>query len=221
MRSIAAVPGLAENTDNAFRFAVCQMADRLGTDPDWHVAVMSSETGHTFDPSIRNPQGGAVGLIQFMPSTAKRLGTTTDELAAMSQVEQLDFVEQYYQPFAGKMNSATDVYMATFMPAFVGKPDSNIIAVQGSDEMVFGIRSGTIYSQNHGFDHNNDGVITNGEVGATVEKMLANATDRIDVDDSGGADDSGPPLSPRSCSDSGSLGDSEPLTERNPTRCGS
>ena len=38
------------------------------------MAVMSFETGGTFDPGIRNAAGsGATGLIQFMPSTAAGL----------------------------------------------------------------------------------------------------------------------------------------------------
>src|SRR6185295_13873319 len=38
---IAAVPGLAEHTDNAFRYAVALMASRLLTNPDYIVAAMA------------------------------------------------------------------------------------------------------------------------------------------------------------------------------------
>lgn len=41
------------------------------------MAAMAFESGETFSPSIKNAAGsGAVGLIQFMPSTAKALGTS-------------------------------------------------------------------------------------------------------------------------------------------------
>lgn len=193
--TIAAVKGLAEKTTNLFRFKCLKMAERLGTNADWHCAVMASESG--FSPSIRNPSGGATGLIQFMPSTARRLGTTTDELAQMSAEEQLEYVEKYYTPFAGHMHSATDVYMATFMPSMVGRGDGNIIGQKDNFDLVPGASFSfdTVYRQNAGFDHNGDGTITNGEVGATVNNLLAAAANRprIDVfaeDGEGGSSDS-------------------------------
>lgn len=37
------------------------------------------ESGRTFSASVKNKAGsGAIGLIKFMPTTAKQLGTTTD-----------------------------------------------------------------------------------------------------------------------------------------------
>ena len=181
--TLAAVAGI-ENTSNLFRSMLLDMAARLGTDPDWHAAVMSVESAKTFSPSVRNPNGGATGLIQFMPATARRLGTTTDELASMSAVEQLEFVERYYAPFAGRMHSVEDVYMATFMPNQVGKGPDNVISVEGE----------AVYEANKGFDHNGDGTITNGEVGATARNVLVAAAGRprIEVTDEEGG--SGGPL---------------------------
>ncbi len=43
-----------------------------------------------------------------MPSTAKRLGTTTAALKGMTGVQQLDYVQKYLQPYAGKINSLQD-----------------------------------------------------------------------------------------------------------------
>ncbi|CAN5695673.1 hypothetical protein BH20ACI4_BH20ACI4_11470 [soil metagenome] len=71
------------------------MAGRLGTRPEYILAVMSFETGGSFNPAIRNGIG-ATGLIRFLPSTARGLGTTTDALGRMSSVEQLRFVEKYF-----------------------------------------------------------------------------------------------------------------------------
>lgn len=172
--SIANVRGL-EKTSNLFRLLLLQMAERLGTDADWHAAVMSVESG--FDPAIQNPgPGHATGLIQFMPSTAKKLGTTQEELRQMTAEEQLSYVERYYEPFAGRMHSVEDVYMATFMPVHVGKSPDNVISTAGHP----------VYDQNKGFDLNHDGTITNGEVGSTARSRLANANGRIDVEDEGG-----------------------------------
>ena len=61
-----------ENTSEAFRRKVLEIADRLLIDPNFLMAIMSFESGATFDPNIKNAAGsGATGLIQFMPSTAK------------------------------------------------------------------------------------------------------------------------------------------------------
>jgi soluble lytic murein transglycosylase-like protein len=66
-----------ESTSREFQEKVVQIAERLGTNPNFLMAVMSFETGGTFSPSVRNQAGsGAVGLIQFMPRTAQGLGLT-------------------------------------------------------------------------------------------------------------------------------------------------
>ena len=44
-----------------------------------------------------NSQGGhAKGLIQFVPSTAKGLGLDQSKTSSMSPVEQLDYVDKFY-----------------------------------------------------------------------------------------------------------------------------
>lgn len=37
----------------------------------------------------------------------------------MSSVEQLYYVEQYFLPYKGKLNSSKDLYLATFYPAAI------------------------------------------------------------------------------------------------------
>ena len=83
-------------SDTAFQQEVSAVAGRLGISEADLMAVMSFETGGTFNPSIPNAAGsGATGLIQFMPSTARGLGTTTEALAQMSRAEQMQYVEKY------------------------------------------------------------------------------------------------------------------------------
>jgi len=177
------VPGLAEHTDNAFRWALVQMAERLGADPNWFAAVMANESARTFSPSVRNPMGGATGLIQFMPATAKRLGTTTDELAAMTATRQLEYVEKYYKPFAGRMHSVTDVYMVTFMPGFVGQPPDFVLGREGDESPISGgLTYDAVYRYNKGFDHDHKGAITVADVGQTVERILAAASQKPPIE---------------------------------------
>jgi hypothetical protein len=108
---------------------------------------------------------GAVGLIQFMPSTAKQLGTTTASLVKMTGEEQLDFVAKYLRQFKKPLQTLEDVYMAVLMPSAIGK---------GSDFVLFR-KPSKAYSQNIGLDINGDGVITVGEAADQVRKRLGTA----------------------------------------------
>jgi len=100
---------------------IIALSKKLGVpDPGWLANLINFETGMTFDPSTVN-HIGATGLIQFIPSTAKSLGTTTEALAKMTPKEQMVYVEKYLLPYSGKMNNPTDLYMAVFFPTAVGK----------------------------------------------------------------------------------------------------
>jgi hypothetical protein len=138
------------------------IANKLGCDPDWILAVISFETGGSFSPSIRNGAGsGATGLIQFMPETARGLGTSVDALSRMSQERQLDFVEKYFEPYQGQIRSLEDLYMAVLWPAAVGKSNGSAL-----------FSGGVTYAQNRGLDYNNDGVVTKAEAAGKVREHL-------------------------------------------------
>jgi hypothetical protein len=102
-------------------------------------------------------------LIQFMDATARGLNTTTEALAAMSAVEQLDYVSRYFQPYAGKLHSLSDNYMAILWPAAIGKPETSIIFPPGS----------RAYLANRGLDVNHDNAVSKAEAAAFVTKALA------------------------------------------------
>lgn len=161
MPSLANVVGI-ENVDEPFKEKVIQIAADLKTDPNFLMAVMSFETGGSFGPAEQNKFTRATGLIQFMPSTAKGLGTTIEELAKMSQLRQLDFVEQYLKPFRNRLKTLEDAYMAVLLPAAVGK---------GSGHVLFK-KPGVAYRQNSGLDLNGDGLITVGEAAERVRRRF-------------------------------------------------
>ncbi len=96
---------------------------------------------------------GETGLIQFMPRTAIGLGTTTDALANMTAVEQLDYVEKYFQPYYRRTKTLSDMYMAILMPKYIGYDDQAILFNDPSKA----------YTQNRGLDLNRDGRITKAE----------------------------------------------------------
>lgn len=105
---------VTENKD-AFLAKVKQVCKDLGINPNWLMAVMYKESG--ISSKAVNHNGGATGLIQFMPDTAKSLGTTTTALYNMTNVAQLDYVKRYFQPYAKYINSYADLYLVTFFPA--------------------------------------------------------------------------------------------------------
>ena len=152
----------AKVTD-AFKRKTIAIARRLSMDPDHLMAIMAFETGRSFDPSITNRAGsGATGLIQFMPATAKSLGTTTRELAAMSAFDQLDYVEKYLKPYAGRMADLPSAYMAVLYPRAVSQPDDYVLFRKGS----------RAYKLNRGLDANGDGRVTKAEAAAKVLALL-------------------------------------------------
>jgi peptidoglycan hydrolase-like protein with peptidoglycan-binding domain len=156
----------SENVSDEFKDKVVQIAERLETNPNFLMAVMSFESGGTFSPSVVNAAGsGAVGLIQFIAPTAKGLGTTIEELKRMTAVEQLDFVEKHFRPFKGRLNTIEDTYMAVLLPKAVGK---------GSDFVLFQ-KPSKAYDQNRGLDIDRDGRITVFDATDKVRRLLSEA----------------------------------------------
>ena len=152
--------------DSKFTGGVTELAKKYNVPEDYLYAVMGFETGGTFDPAIRNKAGsGATGLIQFMPATARGLGTTTEELSKMDRGQQLKYVDKYFQGTLNKGASLSDVYMSVLMPAAVGKPDSTVLFGPGGI-----IPEG--YTQNSGLDLNRDGKVTKAEATKKVEGYL-------------------------------------------------
>jgi len=148
----------------AFRVKVREIARRQGIEPNWLMSVMAFETNNTFLPYIKNIQGsGATGLIQFIKPTATSLGTSTVKLARMTAVEQLDWVEKYFEQYKGQIKNLGDTYMAVFAPRDgLGKPDSTILYTAPSDA----------YNQNAGLDTARKGYITRGDCIVRVNKAF-------------------------------------------------
>lgn len=162
--SMLGIPGL-EKMSPMFRAELWRVGQRLGLDPSFIAAVMKHESG--FDPSATNKLAGATGLIQFIPSTATAMGTSTDNLRRMSGEDQLQWVERFFKPYAKTMrpNVPGDYLMATFMPAFIGKPPETVLFAKGTIG----------YTQNAGFDHAGKGAITIADVTADIDKIVAQA----------------------------------------------
>lgn len=146
----------------AFLEKVKSISSLLGIAPDWLMLVMYIETAHTFNPTIVSPKTGATGLIQFMPSTAQSLGTTTSALAKMSNVQQLDYVYKYLKPYTGRFRSLVDVYFAVFFPLAIGKPSNWVLQTTK-------LSASLIAAQNPLWNTNGDQQITVSEVANYLE----------------------------------------------------
>jgi hypothetical protein len=129
----------------------------LRIEANWLMFVMWFES--KLNPQAVNPISGATGLIQFMPSTARSLGTTTDVLKHMSNVQQLDYVLAYLRPYKGKMKRWIDVYLAVFYPRAMGNPN-------------FVITSDIVAKQNKIFDLNKDLDISVKEIEDALRKQI-------------------------------------------------
>ena len=160
---IAGVSGNRHVTPEFIR-GVEAMAERIGTQPEYLLAVMSFETGGSFSPGVRNAAGsGATGLIQFMPATARELGTSTDALSRMSATEQLQYVERYFarRSDPGDLNTLEGVYTTVLYGSPRPDPSSTLFS------------SGTAaYRMNAPLDLNRDGRITAGEATRFVRNRI-------------------------------------------------
>lgn len=175
-------------------FIAC--AHGLGFDPDWLACVVSFETAGSFSPAQRNqwaeleakkkgkPFFGAVGLIQFMPATcASLLGldpkVEANCIAAMNRFESMTFQEQlayvpkFFAPYASRVDSLDRCYLSVFMPKALGLSDDDVLGRRNEKEFI-----GRVYEQNKGFDKNEDGLITVGEICSTIRAVRAAAGGR-------------------------------------------
>lgn len=148
---------------NQFINKVKRISQLLEINPNWLMAVMYSES--RLNPHAVNPSGGATGLIQFMPATAKGLGTSTAALLRMNSIQQLDYVYKYYKKYAGKIKSFEDLYLINFFPIALGRPNNWVL--QSSD-----LTPSVVARYNPRVDLNQDGKITVGEFKRSIWKHL-------------------------------------------------
>lgn len=144
--------------DQGFLDSLESMCGRLNMNCMAVLSVMHYETGGSFRPDIKNPNSSATGLIQFMGSTARKLETTTEDLSKMSQVEQLKYVENYFNLIKDNFDEVDylnpkNVALAVFYPRAIGQGDDYVIAEDGRSKL-----DDRILKVNK--DHNGDGKIT-------------------------------------------------------------
>ena len=146
-----------------FMDKVVAISKRIGCDFRDLLGVMRAESG--LNPAAVNKNGGASGLIQFMPKTARGLGTSVEAIRNMSAVQQLDYVEKFLinakrsAGFSdGEKLSAGQLYALVFLPARAKRE-----VLTTSDEAY--------YKHNSATDTNGDGKITRSEMDARAKRF--------------------------------------------------
>lgn len=163
MTDIQYIDSVKHSNKKVFESELRKYANMLGIDPNWLQAVMFLES--SLNPRAVNSVTGATGLIQFMPATARALGTTTAALKALTGEQQLYYVYKYLQPYAGKLQNFPDVYFAVFFPAAIGQSDDYVLQTSK-------LSARTIANANQGYDLDKSGSITRGEVVLAITERL-------------------------------------------------
>ena len=169
-------PATGENAialnEEGFLDKVKEVAKNVNCDYKDLLAVMNAECGLKHHKP--NKISGAVGLIQFSKSTAKGLGTSTEELSKMSAIDQLAYVEKFltkckktYKFNKDARLSGADLYSLVYLPARAKRRD--VLCYKGETK-----ENGKLlkyYEWNKGMDLNKDGKITKAEIAKRVDKF--------------------------------------------------
>jgi len=153
--------------DNSFISGVNALAKKYNIDAGDLLGLMQSESN--LNPQARNPSG-ATGLIQFMPTTARALGTSTDAIYRMNRTQQLSLVDKFFE--MNKLPSgatAGQLYASVFLPAYTRKAD-NFVVARANGPNDAGKVQPAWYNQNAGLDSNRDGAITIADLGQRLSK---------------------------------------------------
>lgn len=153
--------------------AIAEVARRIGVDPNDLAAVISFETGGTFNTNSRNKGSSATGLIQFMSGSGgtpgKYYGMTRDEFGALPFAEQMKYVERYFKErgFDGsRMRDVADTYTAVTGYGYRNIPkyarDKNGEKIWDKKNEMW--KRVDAYWLNRVWDSNKDGYIAKGEM---------------------------------------------------------
>ena len=151
----------------AFADKVQNIAEMLEVPAEWLMAVMYAES--KFDPGVANFKGsGAVGLIQFMPTTALDLNVSTERLKRMNPLQQLEYVYLYLQQVReryGEYDSLTDLYLAILYPKARKQDYCYTLYAKPSKS----------YQQNSGLDEDKDGRVTISDIDKHMKRLYPTA----------------------------------------------
>jgi hypothetical protein len=165
---------MSNDLSEAFFTRWLLMCTQLDIAPLDLLRVAYSESGCL--PNAHNPNGHAVGLIQFMPATLNGLGWTGgyEAFRSLRAEDQVPFVEAYFRPWAHRigvggqripqLTSDAHCYVATFLPGTLP-----LVVAAGDnfrDVTLCGLGGplAWAYKANTVLDRDHDGRITPGDL---------------------------------------------------------
>lgn len=144
-------------TSGDFMSEVNRVSAKFSIDPANLLAVMRSES--SLNPQAVNPSTGASGLIQFMPRTARSIGTTVEAIRQMTAAEQMPYVERFFESVRLQPgSSAGRLYAYVFLP---GRANRDVLTQAGE----------SYYEANRGLDVDRDGKITIADLDARLARF--------------------------------------------------
>lgn len=109
--------------EKAFIYEVKAMAERMEIPYEHLIGVMYFES--RLDPKASN-KGNALGLFQLTSIAMKQMGITKAEVLKSDYIQQIEWFEQYLTPYRAKIHDFGDLYLAVYLPAYLGHDDRKI-----------------------------------------------------------------------------------------------
>lgn len=152
--------------DPEFKKKIAEVSEKFNLDPQKLIAMMKLESN--LETDAVNKKSAATGLIQFMPETARGLGTTVEGLIQMTAVQQMEYVAKYLEGALrkvpkGEKVSSSDLYASVFWPKAVGESEDYIIAKKGEPAYELNFNS---------LDVDKDGKIQKWELGEKIDQKI-------------------------------------------------
>jgi hypothetical protein len=107
----------------AFIYEVKAMGARLDIPYEDLMGVMYFES--RLNPKASN-NGTALGLFQLTSIAMRQLGITKEKVLKSDYRQQLVWFEMYLEPYRHKIHNFGDVYLAVYLPGYLGKNDKKI-----------------------------------------------------------------------------------------------
>ena len=132
------------------RKLIRDVCDSLGIATNHFYTIIKLESSG--NKKAINKKSKAVGLIGFLPKTAKRLGTSTEQILEMSNRDQILLTYKYFKSVSKgkKLKGMCNVYLAVLYPDAVNKTEEYVIGKKGSYTVKW----------NKALDLDNDSIIT-------------------------------------------------------------
>lgn len=140
--------------DEKSREKVTEISLKYNIKEQWLYKTIFLESGG--NPQSVNKLSKATGLIQWIPSTAAKLGTSTDSIYEMNTLEQLHYVDRYLEinMKGKKIRRFSDLYLLILSPSHANAPDSSVLGRYGEK----------VYNLNKTLDVDKDSVLTVGDI---------------------------------------------------------